>query len=121
MNERAPPREKTTFITPTMHTSLLAVVSACGVATASAQEKPIELANGPGREIVEKYCGNGCHSLDYITMNSPILDDKGWTSELNKMIDVFGAPIKPDETRIIVDYLVKNYGTEADVRSTQGR
>jgi hypothetical protein len=54
-------------------------------------------------------------------MNSPILDDKGWTSEVNKMIDVFGAPIKPDETRSIVDYLVKNYGPGADVRSTQGR
>ena len=54
-------------------------------------------------------------------MNSPILDDRGWTSEVNKMIDVFGAPIEPDETRIIVDYLVKNYGTEADVRSTQSR
>ena len=121
MNERAPPREKATFIAPTMQTSLLAVVSACGVAAASAQEKPIELASGPGRETVAKYCGNSCHSFDYITMNSPILDDKGWTSEVNKMIDVFGAPIKPTETRIITDYLVKNYGTGTGVRSRQGR
>ena len=37
------------------------------------------------------------------------------------MIDVFGAPIKAAETRIIIDYLVKNYGIGADVRSTQGR
>ena len=41
------------------------LVTACAVATASAQEKPIELATGPGREIVEKYCGSSCHSLDY--------------------------------------------------------
>jgi hypothetical protein len=54
-------------------------------------------------------------------MNSSILDDTGWASEVNKMIDAFGAPIKPAETRIIVDYPVKNYGTKADVRSTQGR
>ena len=101
--------------------SLIAVASACLVAAASAQEKPIELASGPGRETVAKYCGNSCRSLDYITMNSPILDDKGWTSEVNKMIEAFGAPIKPDETRIIVDYLAKSYGTGADVRSTQGR
>jgi hypothetical protein len=103
-----------------MLTSLVGVVSACVVATASAQEKAIELASDPGREIVEKSC-NSCHSLDYITMNSPMLDDKGWTGEVNKMIDVFGAPIKPTETKIIVDYLVKNYGTGAGVRSTQGR
>jgi hypothetical protein len=115
-NARAPPREKTAL----MQTSLVGVVSACVVAIASAQEKPIELASGPGREIVEKYCGS-CHSLDYITMNSPMLDDKGWTSEVTKMIEAFGARIKPAETRIIVDYLVKNYGTGADVRSTQGR
>jgi hypothetical protein len=66
------------------------VISACIVATASALEKPIELASGAGREIVEKSC-NSCHSLDYIPMNSPILDDRGWTGEVNRMIDVFGA------------------------------
>ncbi len=104
-----------------MQALLAGVVSACAVATASAQEASIETATGPGREIVEKYCGSTCHSLDYVTMNSSILDDKGWTSEVNKMIDVFGAPIKSAETRIIVDYLVKNYGTGADARSKQGR
>jgi hypothetical protein len=103
-----------------MLTSLVGVVSACVGAIASAQEKAIELASAPGREIVEKSC-NSCHSLDYITMNSPMLDNKGWTGKVSKMIDVFGAPIKAAETRIIIDYLIKNYGTGADVRSTQGR
>ena len=117
MSKNAPARPRAAL----MLVSLIGVASACLVAASSAQEKPIELASGPGRETVAKYCGNSCHSFDYITMNSPILDDKGWTSEVNKMIDVFGAPIKPDETRIIVDYLVKNYGTAADIRSTQGR
>jgi hypothetical protein len=37
------------------------------------------------------------------------------------MIEAFGAPIKAAETRIIVDYLAKNYGTGAGLRSTQGR
>ena len=115
-NACAPPRGKAAL----MLTSLVGVVSAYVGAAASAQEKAIELASAPGREIVEKSC-NSCHSLDYIPMNSPILDDRGWTGEVNKMIDVFGAPIKPTETRIIIDYLVKNYGTGADVRSRQGR
>jgi sulfite dehydrogenase (cytochrome) subunit B len=110
-NARAPQRDKAAL----MLTSLVGVISACVVAAASAQEKAIELASAPGREIVEKSC-NSCHSLDYIPMNSPILDDRGWTAEVNKMIDVFGAPIKPTETRIIIDYLVKNYGAGAGVR-----
>jgi hypothetical protein len=116
-NARAPPRVTAALTL----TSLVGVVSACVVAIASAQEKPIGLASGPGRETVEKYCGNSCHSFDYITMNSPILDNKGWTREVNKMIEAFGAPIKPDETGIIIDYLVENYGTGAGVRSKQGR
>jgi hypothetical protein len=47
-----------------------------------------------------------------------MLDEKGWTGEVGKMI---GASIKPTETRIIVDYLVTNYGAGAKVRSTLGR
>ena len=54
-------------------------------------------------------------------MHSSILDDQGWTSEVNKMINVFGAPIEPAETRILVDYLIKNYGAGGDVRPREGR
>ena len=96
------------------------VITACTVASAQAQERPIELATGPGRDAVEKYCGI-CHSLDYLTINSPILDRQGWTSEVNKMINVFGAPINPYETAIIIDYLVKNYGAGGDIRPKRDR
>ena len=84
--------------------------TACAVAGAQAQHQPIELAPAPGRDVVEKYCGF-CHSLDYLTINSRILDRQGWTSEVNKMINAFGAPINPYETTIIIDYLTNNYGT----------
>jgi hypothetical protein len=73
MSKNAPARPRA----PLLLVSLIAVASACLVAAASAQEKPIELASGPGQETVAKYCGNSCHSLDYITMNLPIIDDKG--------------------------------------------
>ena len=105
----------------TIWPALAGAIAVCAVASAQAEEQPIELATGPGRDAVEKYCGSACDSLDYLTTNSPILDRQGWTIEVNKMIEAFGAPIKPDETRIIVDYLVKNCGTGVDVRSTQGR
>jgi hypothetical protein len=89
---------------------------AFAAASAQAQDQSIELATAPGRDVVEKYCGGSCHSLDYLSTNSPILDRQGWTSEVDKMINVSGAPINPGETTIIIDYLVKNYGARSDIR-----
>jgi hypothetical protein len=43
-------------------------------------------------------------------MNSPFLDRKGWEGSVNKMIKVMGAPITPEDQKVIVDYLVQNYG-----------
>jgi cytochrome c5 len=94
--------------------------TACAVAGAQARHEPIELAPALGRDVVQKYCGI-CHSLDYLTMNSPILDRQGWTSEVNKMINSFGAPINPYETAIIIDYLANNYGMRSDMRSKRDR
>ena len=51
-----------------------------------------------------------CHSLDYIQMNSPFLDRKGWEASVNKMIKVMGAPIAEPDAQDIVDYLAGNYG-----------
>jgi hypothetical protein len=69
----------------TMRAVFAGMFTACAVASAQAQDRPIELATAPGRDAVEKYCGT-CHSLDYLTTNSPILDRQGWTSEVDKMI-----------------------------------
>jgi hypothetical protein len=51
-----------------------------------------------------------CHSLDYIPMNSPFLDRKGWEASVNKMIKVMGAPIAEADAQKIVDYLAGQYG-----------
>ena len=85
----------------------LAFVIAAGVVTA--QERRLELKDGPGRAQVEANCGS-CHSLDYILMNSPFLDRNGWDGSVNKMIKVFGAPINADDAKAIVEYLSANYG-----------
>ena len=50
-----------------------------------------------------------CHSVDYVPMNSPFLDRKGWEGSVGKMIKVMGAPIQPDDAKQIVDYLSANY------------
>ena len=67
-----------------------------------------ELVNAPGREPAVQ-CG-ACHSLDYIRMNSRFLDLAGWTAVVNKMINVYGAPITKTDVDAIARYLTEHYG-----------
>jgi cytochrome c5 len=78
-------------------------------APALAQESQLRLRDGPGRQLVEANCVM-CHSLDYIPMNSPFLDRKGWEASVNKMIKVMGAPIAETDAQNILDYLAGRYG-----------
>ena len=86
-----------------------ALLPLCVALAASAGEDTIVLKDGPGRQTVETHCVM-CHSLDYIPMNSPFLDRKGWEGSVNKMIRVMGASIPPEDVREIVDYLSAHYG-----------
>lgn len=90
---------------------LLSLIVATGTfaSVASAGEDNIQLKEGPGREIVETRCV-ACHSLDYIEMNSPILDRKGWEASVGKMVRIMGARIDETEVQAIVDYLTTQYG-----------
>jgi mono/diheme cytochrome c family protein len=85
----------------------LAVSLVAGIVVA--QERRVELRDAPGRAQVEAHCAS-CHSLDYVLMNSPFLDRNGWEGTVTKMIKAFGAPITPDDAKVIVDYLNANYG-----------
>jgi len=77
---------------------------------ADAGEQPVLLKDALGHDLVENNCAS-CHSLDYPRTNAPFMDRKTWQAEVDKMINVFGAPIAPDDAKAIVDYLTKNYGT----------
>jgi mono/diheme cytochrome c family protein len=76
---------------------------------AVADEKPVQLKQGPGLDKVEGNCG-ACHTLGYIRMNSPFLNAAGWNAEVTKMIKAYGAPINDADAKAIADYLAKNYG-----------
>jgi|SRR6266511_251907 len=89
--------------------ALLAGLLSLSGTPALADEQAIKLKDGPGRDVVETNCGI-CHSLDYIQMNSPFPDERLWQAEVAKMINVFGAPVGPDEAKTVIDYLVSNYG-----------
>jgi mono/diheme cytochrome c family protein len=88
----------------------IAITTAAVTVPATAQEKPVALKKAPGLDKVEANC-SGCHSLDYIPMNSPFPNAALWTAEVTKMIRAFGAPIGDGDAKIIADYLTKNYGS----------
>ena len=81
----------------------------CASGALAADEGSVKLKEGAARELVVGNCVM-CHSLDYIPMNSPFLDRKGWDATITKMVKVMGAPIKPDDHAAILEYLAKNYG-----------
>jgi sulfite dehydrogenase (cytochrome) subunit B len=95
-----------------MRTLGIAIVATLIAVPAMAQDQlqEIKLKPGPGLDKVEHNCAT-CHSLAYIPMNSPFLNEAGWNAEVTKMIKALGAPINGDDAKAIVEYLAKNYGT----------
>jgi sulfite dehydrogenase (cytochrome) subunit B len=90
---------------------LLAAAIITFVPAAKADEDAIQLKPGDGLDAVEQNCA-ACHSLDYIQMNSPFLDQKGWTAEVTKMVKAYGAPIEDADQQTIITYLAAHYGKE---------
>ena len=91
-----------------MMRALIAVLAAAIAVVAIAQESTVRLKDGPGRDKVN-VCFS-CHSADYIVMNSKFMDKAAWTGSVNKMINVFGAPIDKGDVEVIATYLATNYG-----------
>ena len=89
---------------------VLAVTAALFHGVSAQAQGDVVLKAGVGRDIVEAYCG-ACHSLDYPAQNAHFLNRQGWETEVNKMINTFGAPIEPADAKTIIDYLSANYGT----------
>jgi len=90
-------------------TALIALLLLAAPAAKYPDENRVQLKDGPNKALVIGRCA-ACHSQDYIPMNSPFLDRKGWEAEVNKMVKAYGAPMEPDEVAKIVDYLATNYG-----------
>lgn len=88
--------------------ALIAVLLAAMAVIVIAQESTVRLKDGPGRDKVN-VCFS-CHSADYIAMNSKFMDKAAWTASINKMINVFGAPIDKADVDVIAVYLTTNYG-----------
>ena len=96
-------------IAAVISTVISTAVSPVLAGAAAAEEKSVQLKPGPGLDKVEGNCA-GCHSLDYVPMNSAFLNAAGWDAEVAKMINAFGAPIDQADAKAIADYLKSNYG-----------
>ena len=70
--------------------------------------KPIALANGPGKELVEMRCAV-CHDLERVTAVKR--GKKDWETIVTSMFERWGTSA-PDETRTITAYLVERYGAD---------
>jgi hypothetical protein len=89
--------------------ALSAIATLATGAIAIAGEEKVKLKDAPGVDKVRNNC-IACHSLDYIPLNSPFLDAKGWEATVAKMQKAYGAPIKAEDAAPIAQYLAENYG-----------
>ena len=69
------------------------------------------LPDGKGKEVVESACSD-CHSLERIKAERR--DEEGWNSVIHEMLEN-GAPINPNDMRVIVSYLAKNFGPDKKI------
>jgi sulfite dehydrogenase (cytochrome) subunit B len=63
---------------------------------------------GAGVETAQRYCLT-CHSSAYVSIQ-PGLSTAQWTAEVEKMKNVYGAPIPDDQVSTLVTYLATEYG-----------
>lgn len=59
--------------------------------------------DGPGADLVNANC-LACHSASMV-LTQPVLTPAQWTATVNKMRDVYGAPVAKEDTAAIVGYL----------------
>ena len=63
---------------------------------------------GQGADAVNNNC-LACHSAGMV-LNQPALAKAAWQAEVNKMIQIYKAPVAAADVAAIVDYLVRTKG-----------
>lgn len=67
-------------------------------------DEPHDLPPGPGMQAVVENC-TACHSPSTM-LQQPQISRAKWESTIDKMIDVYKAPVDPQAIPAIIDYLV---------------
>jgi mono/diheme cytochrome c family protein len=84
-----------------------------GAITLVAAQGPTALPDGPGKALLTDRCG-ACHGLEGITGQK--MDRTGWANLVESMKGM-GANLKDEETTVLLDYLVANYGVNNDAET----
>jgi hypothetical protein len=90
--------------------ALIALITRAGDRGWKLPPETTKLERGPGVEVATAQCLL-CHSADYVAIQPP-MSRATWAATVTKMKDKYGAPLLPNATNAIVDYLAKTYGTE---------
>jgi hypothetical protein len=65
---------------------------------------------GPGSDAINNNC-LACHSAGMV-LNQPELSKQAWAAEVNKMINIYKAPVAAEDVGPIVDYLASRKGVK---------
>jgi hypothetical protein len=76
----------------------------------------LQLPPGPGSDAITSNC-LACHSAGMV-LNQPPLPRATWEAEVHRMINIYKAPVAPEDVPAIVAYLDATKGTEP-ARSTK--
>jgi competence protein ComEA len=87
------------------HALLIPVIFVTGLTAAGSG-----LPEGKGKDAVESTCTD-CHNLERIQAQH--LDEDGWNGIIREMMET-GASVNPDDVKVIVDYLTKNFGPDSN-------
>ena len=71
-------------------------------------DNEVKFPAGPGSEIADKNCRE-CHTTEMVLFQ-PAMTRAAWEAEVNKMRNVYKAPLDPKDVGAIVDYLTKLKG-----------
>ncbi|HEV8502378.1 MAG TPA: cytochrome c [Casimicrobiaceae bacterium] len=91
----------------------VAVAACCGSVLATKIELPPEasrLKDAPGVERANAQCMT-CHSADYVITQPRGKPLAFWKAEVEKMKNVYGAPIPAEDIAPLADYLTRAYGS----------
>jgi cytochrome c len=90
-------------------------VSAATLALAASALAQVQLVPGPGADLTQAKCVV-CHEIEHVVRVR--LSRAEWEDTMQRMVQR-GAPLTPDEIRVITDYLATYYNREAPSAAAQ--
>ena len=89
---------------------LFTVVASPALPAPATYDLPPETATlRPGPGVETAILCTGCHSADYISTQPSKKGRAFWEAEVQKMTNVFKAPINSADAAVIVDYMSATY------------